>query len=114
MKLNENPAAFEFKNEHVISRGSSIYMTEQVICLVLNIGDKCLGSVMKDRQNRAPSFFNRLFKFKEVKYHKYYYGEMMHNVRILQILAISISFLSWLLIVFVHLILGQTAMTKFE
>jgi hypothetical protein len=28
LKLNENPAAFEFKNEHVLFRGSSIYLTD--------------------------------------------------------------------------------------
>ena len=49
LKLNENPAAFEFKSEHIVYRGSSLYLTEQVICMVLNIGDECLGSVMRER-----------------------------------------------------------------
>ena len=49
LKLNENPAAFEFRNEHVVNRGSTLYMTDQIICMVLNIGDECLGSVMRER-----------------------------------------------------------------
>jgi len=89
-------------------------MTEQIICLVLNIGDECLGSVMRDRSLRAPSLFNRMFRFKEAKYQRYYYGEMVHNVRILQLISICISFLSWVMIVFVHLILGSTPLSKFE
>lgn len=83
LKLNENPAAFEFKSEHIVNRGSSLYLTEQMICMVLNIGDECLGSVMRERQLRLPSLFTRFLRFKEVKYQKYYYGEMVHNVRIL-------------------------------
>ena len=83
LKLNDNPAAFEFKSEHILNRGSSLYLTEQIICMVLNIGDECVNSVMRERTLRTPSIFTRLFKFKEVKYQKYYYGEMVHNIRIL-------------------------------
>ena len=82
--------------------------------MVLNIGDECLGSVMRERSMRIPSFFNRIFRFKEVKFQKYYYGEMVHNIRILQLLAFVLSFFSWIMIVFVHLILGTTPLEKFE
>lgn len=68
LKLNENPAAFEFNNEHIVNRGSYIYLTEQIICMVLNIGDECRGSVMRERSLRAPGFLNQLLKFKEIKY----------------------------------------------
>lgn len=55
-----------------------------------------------------------MFRFKEIKYQKYYFGEMMHNVRILQFLALALSFISWFLIIFVHMILGATPLSKFE
>lgn len=85
-----------------------------MICMVLNIGDECLGSVMRERQLRTPSVFSRLLRFKEVKYQKYFYGEMVHNVRILQLIALLLSFLSWVMIVFVHLLLGSTPLARFE
>jgi hypothetical protein len=82
--------------------------------MVLNIGDECFGSVVKEESLRTPNLFNRIFRLKEVKYQKYYYGEMVHNVRILQFIALALSFVSWFLVIFVHLILGATPLSKFE
>jgi hypothetical protein len=47
-KLNENPSAIEFDSENVVSRGSLLINTEKVTCLVLNVGNQCMGSVYKD------------------------------------------------------------------
>ena len=47
-KLNENPAAAEFDHDNVVQRGALLTQTPQVICLVLNVGDQCMGSVYKD------------------------------------------------------------------
>ena len=114
LKLNENPAAFEFKSEHVVNRGSTLYMTEQIICIVLNIGEECLGSVMRERNNRTPSFFAKLIKFKELKYHKYHQGDMKYNIRILQVLSVGLSFLSWFTVLFAQLVLGRTGLVDYE
>jgi magnesium-transporting ATPase (P-type) len=114
LKLNENPAAFEFKGEHIVTRGSSLYMTEQIICMVLNIGDECYGSVMRERQIRAPSIFNWLLKFREIKYQKYYYGEMVFNVRVLQTFALLFTFASWIMVLFGDLILSSSPLGNFK
>jgi hypothetical protein len=39
---------------------------------------------------------------------------MMHNVRIIQIFAILFSFMSWALVIFVHVIMGENPISKFE
>ncbi len=36
--------------------------------MVLNVGDECRGSVMKERKHRTQGLLNRLLKFKETKY----------------------------------------------
>ena len=91
-----------------------MFCTEQIICMVLNIGGECLGSVIRDRNLRVPSFFTRIFKFKEVKYQKYYYGDLVHNIRILQLIAFGLSFISWFMIILVHVIVGISPLSKFE
>lgn len=68
LKLNENPAAFEFKSEHVVERGSFIYLTDQIICMVINVGDQCQGSVMGNREFIQQSLLSRLLKFKDARY----------------------------------------------
>lgn len=47
-KLNQNPVATEFDNRNVAQRGQLLIHTAQVICLVLNVGDQCIGSVFKN------------------------------------------------------------------
>ena len=47
-KLNENPVALEFDHETVVSRGQILTQTPMVICLVLNVGDQCMGNLYKD------------------------------------------------------------------
>jgi hypothetical protein len=51
--------------------------------MVLNIGDECPGSVMRERNLRSSNILNKIFRFKELKYNRYYYGEMVYNIRIL-------------------------------
>ena len=46
--MNENPAAAEFDHENVVQRGALLTQTPQVICLVLNVGTQCMGSVFTD------------------------------------------------------------------
>ena len=38
----------QFDHENVVQRGALLTQTPQVICLVLNVGDQCMGSVYKD------------------------------------------------------------------
>jgi hypothetical protein len=47
-KLNENPASIEFDHDNVVQRGALLTHSYDVICLVLNVGDQCMGSVYKD------------------------------------------------------------------
>jgi magnesium-transporting ATPase (P-type) len=47
-KLNENPAAIDFDIDNVVQRGALLTNTPHVTCLVLNVGDQCMGSVYKD------------------------------------------------------------------
>lgn len=51
--------------------------------MVLNIGDECPGSVIRERNLHTPSNWSKILRFKEVKYNRYYYGEMVYNIRIL-------------------------------
>jgi hypothetical protein len=57
-KLNENPAAFEFDHDNVVQRGALLTQTPMVICLVLNVGDQCMGSVYKDPKQSNESSTN--------------------------------------------------------
>ena len=57
-KLNENPSAIEFDNENVVQRGSLLSNTERVTCLVLNVGNQCMGSVYKDPQSAMENLAN--------------------------------------------------------
>jgi len=54
-KLSENPAAIDFDHENVVSRGSLLTHTPQVTCLVLNVGDQCMGSVYRDPKTAMDS-----------------------------------------------------------
>ena len=51
-KLNNNPAAFTLASENVAVRGSYLCNTKSVICLVLNVGEQCMGSIFKGVQKR--------------------------------------------------------------
>jgi hypothetical protein len=57
-KLNENPASIEFDHENVVQRGALLTHSPEVICLVLNVGDQCMGSVYKDPKNSLDSLTN--------------------------------------------------------
>lgn len=46
-KLNDSPAAVEFNKNNVVKRGQILTQSTQVIGLVLNIGDQCMGSIFK-------------------------------------------------------------------
>lgn len=54
-KLNENPAAIDFDQDNVVQRGALLTHTPQVTCLVLNVGDQCMGSVYKDPKTAMDS-----------------------------------------------------------
>lgn len=47
-KLSENPQAHDFDHENVVQRGTFLRNTPQAICLVLNVGNQCIGSIYKD------------------------------------------------------------------
>lgn len=81
--------------------------------MVLNIGDGCYGSVMRERSVRAPNLFNWLLKFREIKYQKYYYGEMAFNIRVLQVFALLFTFVSWIMTLFGDIILVSSPLGKF-
>ena len=54
-KLNDNPASSEFDHDNVVQRGALLTQTPQVTCLVLNVGDQCMGSVYKDPKTAMES-----------------------------------------------------------
>ena len=54
-KLNDNPTAIEFDQDHVVQRGSLLTHTSIVTCLVLNVGDQSMGSVYKDPKSAMDS-----------------------------------------------------------
>ena len=61
-KLNENPASIEFDHENVVQRGALLTHSPEVICLILNVGDQCMGSVYKDPKNSLASLTNQKLK----------------------------------------------------
>ena len=61
-KLNENPASIEFDNENVVQRGALLTHSPEVICLVLNVGEQCMGSVYRDPKNTLESQTNQKLK----------------------------------------------------
>jgi hypothetical protein len=61
-KLNENPASMEFDNETVVQRGALLTHSPEVICLVLNVGNQCMGSVYKDPKSSLESLTNQKLK----------------------------------------------------
>ena len=56
--MNENPVALEFDHENVVSRGQILTQTPMVICLVLNVGDQCMGNLYKDPSEAKQSSTN--------------------------------------------------------
>ena len=56
--MNENPVALEFDHENVVSRGQILTHTPLVICLVLNVGDQCMGNLYKDPSEAKQSSTN--------------------------------------------------------
>jgi len=61
-KLNENPASLEFDNDNVVQRGALLTHSPEVTCLVLNVGDQCMGSVYKDPKSSLESLTNQKLK----------------------------------------------------
>ena len=61
-KLNENPASIEFDHENVVQRGALLTHNTECICLVLNVGDQCMGNVYKDPKNSLDSQTNQKLK----------------------------------------------------
>lgn len=68
--------------------------------MVINVGNQCQGSVVGDREKNTQNPFSRIYKFKDFAYTKYYYGDIIHNVRIIQVVVIFLTFLSWIIVVF--------------
>lgn len=82
--------------------------------MVLNIGEETRGSILRERSIRTPNLLIRLFKFKKLNYYKYYYGEIVYSVRILQFIALGLTFLSWIMVLILHIFLKPSAMYNFE
>jgi hypothetical protein len=59
LKLNENPAATEFDHSNVVQRGALLTQTPQVIALVLNVGDQCMGNVYVNPKDVATTIANK-------------------------------------------------------
>ena len=82
--------------------------------MVINVGDQCQGSVMGDREQNAQNPFTRLLKFKDIRYVKHYQGEIVYTVRILQVIAILITFLSWIIVIFADFHITSFGLTEFR
>ncbi|CDW78012.1 adenylate and guanylate cyclase catalytic domain containing protein [Stylonychia lemnae] len=89
-KLYNNPAAFQLTMENVALRGSYLVQTQAVVCLVLNVGTLCMGSIFKgiDRDK------DQLLSWKTFKNQKNF-DKIYKPVRILEcfiiILAVGFS-----------------------
>ena len=80
-KLNDNPAASEFDHDNVVQRGALLTQTPIVICLVLNVGDQCMGSVFRDPK-QAKETTNNLRLRSMVKTQRSFDKAYKHSIRI--------------------------------
>jgi len=79
--LNDNPAASEFDHDNVVQRGALLTQTPIVICLVLNVGDQCMGSVFRDPK-QAKETTNNLRLRSMVKTQRSFDKAYKHSIRI--------------------------------
>lgn len=91
-KLNENPASIEFDHENVVPRGALLTHSPEVICLVLNVGDQCMGSVYKDPKNSLDSQTNQKLK-SFVKTQRSFDKAYKQSIRLI-LIGLSIVFMS--------------------
>lgn len=81
-KLHDNTAATEFDHENVVQRGAILTQTPQVICLVLNVGIQCIGSVYKDPQEAKHSSNYTIRLRSMVKAQRSFDKAYKHSIRI--------------------------------
>ena len=91
LKLHDNPAAAEFDHENVVQRGAILTQTPQVICLVLNVGIQCIGSVYKDPQEAKHSSNYTIRLRSMVKSQRSFDKAYKHSIRIF-LLSITILY----------------------
>lgn len=97
-KLSENPDASDFDFENVVMRGTYLRETPEVICLVLNVGQQCLGSIYKDPKKYSESFIDTKLQ-SYVKTQKSFDKAYKQQIRIFLILLfVSQIVVSWLII----------------
>lgn len=89
--MNENPVASEFDHDNVIQRGALLTQTPQVTCLVLNVGDQCMGSVYKDPKQTRESTTNLRLR-SMVKTQRTFDKAYKHSIRLF-LMSLAILYL---------------------
>ena len=96
-KLSENPTAIDFDKDNVVQRGALLTHTSCVTCLVLNVGDQCMGSVYKDPKSAMDSSTHqRLKSFVKTQrsFDKAYKQSIRQILMTLAIIYMAFSFLA--------------------
>jgi hypothetical protein len=112
-KLSENPQAHDFDHENVVQRGTFLRNTPQTICLVLNVGNQCIGSIYKDPKKYMMTSSDQVLS-SFVKTQRSFDKAYKQSIRIflvsLTILFVVIS----LLVVYISDTLGFSNVNGFE
>lgn len=113
-KLNQNPVATEFDHNYVAQRGQILVQTPQVICLVLNLGDQCIGNVFKTSQemhevSTIRNRFRRIFRKQKLFDQAYF-----QSLRAINIVLVCILIFETFIMVYINRIGSTLIYTKFE
>lgn len=69
---------------------------------------------MGNREFIQQSLLSRLLKFKDARYIRHQQGEVVYTARILQLIAIFVTFLSWIIVIFAQFNITKNGLNGFR